>query len=333
VHSESRLDRSLWTIVLTVAVGLVIANFAQGPLFGNDGEASGFTRPLTLWIAGGETGSQTESVARQVAACWELGGRSTSVGVLPGSSTSAVVDFLGHRDRTPDQLLLLTSLTLADIAHEARETAGSEARERAQQATRLLADSPLVSLLGSDPLTLAVRADSPLRSTGQLLALMRERSSQPLIGIAEDTWLQGNLAALAVDAGVGGEMPFDAYRSSREAVVSLDAGEIGVVLAPRIALARDIQDGRLRALSWPGAATPRAWVALLAPRGLDAIQLASLRQQADGLCAGGTWQRMLRGDGLTPQEPRHTVAVSFVHDGLAEATRLQALAAQIVRDY
>jgi tripartite-type tricarboxylate transporter receptor subunit TctC len=128
-------------------------------------------------------------------------------------------------------------------------------------------------------------------------------------------------------------MPFDAYRSSREAVVSLDSGEVRVVLAPRSTLAAQLDDGRLRALAWPGPVAPRAWVALLAPRGLDPNQLSSLRREADELCAGGQWQRLLRGNGLTPVYAHVVATTNFVRGGLAEATRLQALAGRIVRNY
>jgi hypothetical protein len=331
VQPESTLDRSLWTIVLLAAVALVLANFAQRPLFGGDGEASGFGHPLTLWVTGGEADSQTRSVARQIAACWDLGGEHVSVGVLPGSSSAAVADFLRGAHRTPEELLLVTSTMLADIAHDERAAPDSEARERAQQAAGLLALAPPVSLLGSDALTLAVRASSPPRSTEQLLALMRERPTEPFIGVAEDSWLQGNLAVLAESAGVRGRLPFDAYRSSGLALASLTAGEIGVVLAQRSSLAAPLAEGRVRTLPWPGAAPPHAWDALLAPGGLTAAQVAGLRRQASTLCPGGAWQRLLRTDGLSPARAGSVPEPGFVRDGLGEASRLQALAARIVR--
>jgi hypothetical protein len=331
VQLESRLDRSLWTIVLLVAVGLVIANFAQRPLFGRDSEASGFGHPLTLWVTGGESDSQSRAVARQVAACWQLGGRPVSVGVLPGSSTAAVADFLRIAHRAPDELLLITSTTFADLARDERAAPGSETRERAQQTARLLTQAPPVSLLGSDPLTLAVSSSAHARTTGQLLALMRERPAEPFIGIAEDSWLEGNLAELAQIAGVQGRLPFDTYRSSRLALASLSAGEIGVVLAQRSSVARATAEGRVRMLPWPGASAPHGWDALLAPRGLGAAQIGALRRQASASCPSGTWQRLLRADGLAPARSGSVPGMSFVHEGLDEASRLQALAARIVR--
>lgn len=343
VRTESSLDRTLWTLALLVAIALVIASFAQRPLFGGDGEASGFGRPLTLWVASGEAGSQTEAVAHQVAACWDLGGRAVSVGVLPGSPTSAVVDFLRRPHRAADELLVVTSTTLAEVAHAEREASAAETRERAQQAARLLARAPAVALIGSDPLTLDVRAGSPLHSTAQLLALLRSEPARPLVGIAENAWLQGNLAVLASAAGVQGQMPFSAFRSSREALASLGSSDVRVVLAPRSAIAGDLRSRTVRTLPWPDAqspetgdlagGTPRAWMALLAPRGLGAGALAGLRRQAGSLCTRGTWRQLLRSDGLTPALRGSAAPRGFVGGSLGEAARLQALAARIVREY
>ncbi|HEU0249652.1 MAG TPA: hypothetical protein VFR48_02905 [Solirubrobacteraceae bacterium] len=343
VRHESSFDRTLWMAVLAAAIAIVLASFVRHPLFGGDGEASGFGRSLTVWVASGEAGSQTEAVAHQVAACWDLDGRSVSVGVLPGSPTSAVVDFLRRPHRAPDELLVVTSTTLSDIAHAEREAIAAETRERARQAARLLSNAPAVALIGSDPLTLAVRAGSPLDSTSALLSLLRAQSAQPLVGIAESSWLRGNLAVLAHSAGVEGQMPFSSFRSSREALASLGSSDVRVVLAPRSAVASDLHDGVAQVLSWPNTqavsrrgatgAVPQAWMALLAPRGLSAAQLAGLHRQATSLCTPTTWGRMLRSDGLRPADGDSEVPRDFVRDSLGEAAQLQQLASRVVREY
>ncbi|HEY2631428.1 MAG TPA: hypothetical protein VGI26_03515 [Solirubrobacteraceae bacterium] len=333
---EPSFDRTLWTIVLVAAIALVIASFAQRSLFGGDGEASGFGRPLTLWVASGEAGSQTEAVAHQVAACWDLDGRAVNVGVLPGSPTSAVVDFLRQPHREPNELLVVTSTTLADIAHAEREAVATEAQERARQAARLLTGAPSVALIGSDPLTIAVRASSSLRTTTQVLSLLRGQPTRPLVGISENLWLQGNLAVLAQAAGVQGDMPYSSFRSSREAIASVGSTDVRVVLAPASAVSADVRGGSLRTLPWPanaGPSSPRAWIALMAPRGLDASQLDGLRHQAGTLCTRDSWRRLLRSDGLSPASRGSSVPRGFVRDSLSEASRLQTLAARMVREY
>src|ERR1700683_1532084 len=84
MHSESPLDRTLWTVTLAVAVVVVVLSFARQPLLGGDGEASGYSAPLTLWLPASQAGGQAEAVAQQAAACWDSSRRTATVGVLPG---------------------------------------------------------------------------------------------------------------------------------------------------------------------------------------------------------------------------------------------------------
>jgi tripartite-type tricarboxylate transporter receptor subunit TctC len=335
VRAESPLDRTLWTIVLTVAVVAVVLSFARQPLLGGDGVASGFSPPLTLWLAGPQTGGQAEAVAQQAASCWEKAGHPVTVGVLPGSSTTAVTDFLDRVHRAPDDLLLITSTTVSDIARDSAAASSSVTGERAQRAVRLLAGAAPVAVLGSDPLELAVRAGSPIHTVAQMLSLMRGQPSRPVLGVAEDSWLQGNLAALAQSAELQGQIPYSVYRTSREAVVSLTAGEVEVVVAPRSALRGGLHSGNLRELPWPAPRNtmPSAWVAVLAPAGLSSTELATLRTQASHLCSGSTWTRMLRGDGLSPVSPTKRQLAGYVRNDIGEASRLQSLAERIVRNY
>jgi hypothetical protein len=333
---ESLLGRSLWAIVLTITTVVVVLSFARQPLFGSDGSASAFGQSLTLWIAGGDAGERVSTVAEQAASCWDAKGRAATVGVLPGTSAAAVAGFFERVRGRPDELLLITSTTLGDIARDRSDALlPEESREQAQRAAGLLASAAPVAVLASDPLALAVRADSPIHTTAELLALMRRWPARPLFDIASNTWLQGNLAELVQSAGLRGEVPYGVFKSSKEALASLDAGEAQVALASRSAIREAVRGDRLRELPWPasGAAAPRAWLAILAPAGLAPGKLASLRAQARGLCAGAVWTRLLRHDGLAPVAPSTVHLGTFVRQGMAEAMRMQALAGQIMRDY
>jgi hypothetical protein len=335
VRQESQLDRTLWVIVLAVAVAVVVFSFARQPLLGGESEASGFSPPLTLWIAGPQTGGQAEALAQQVASCWSQAGHPVTVGVLPGSSSTAVADFLDRVHHAPGDLLLITSRTVSDITHDSTRMELSVAGERGQRAARLLQGAPPVAVLAGDRLALAVRSSSPIHGTNQLLALMRRESLRPLLGIAQSTWLEGNLAVLAQYAGLRGQVPYDVFSTSREAVVSLEAGEVEAVIAPHSALHQEASDGRLLELPWPSSSltAPRSWVAIVAPEGLSSAELATLRGQARHLCSGPTWTRILTGDGLLPQAPSGPALAGFVRRDLGEENRRQELAARIVRDY
>jgi tripartite-type tricarboxylate transporter receptor subunit TctC len=335
VQEESSLDRTLWTIVLAVAVAVVVLSFARQPLLGGESEASGFSPPLTLWLAGPQTGGQAEAVARQAASCWESTGRPVTVGVLPGSSSTAVTEFLDRVHHAPGDLLLITSTTVSDIAHDSANTGFSVAGERAQRAAHLLEDAPPVAVLAGDKLNLAVRATSPIRNVTQLFALLRRESSRPLLGIAESTWLEGNLATLVQSAALRGQVPYSVFRSSREAVMSLGAGEVEAVVAPHSALREELSEKRLRELHWPGPrrVSPRSWLAVIAPAGLSSAELTALRAQTRHLCSGTTWTTMLGRDGLLRMTPSGPALENYIRNDLGEESRRQALAAHIVRDY
>jgi hypothetical protein len=336
VYDDPRLSRYLWTVVLTVAVVVVVVNFASRPLSGGEGEASVFSPPITLWVTGAEADGRAAVVAAQAASCWAPSGRSADVGVLPGESSTAVVDFLERIHNSASDLLLITSNTLAEIAHEqSDELLPEEARETAQQAVRLLRQAHLVAVLASDPLALAVRAHSPIHSISQLLALIRRAPPRPLFDVAADAWLRGSLAALVQSAGLHGEVPYGVFGSSREALASLDSSANEIVVAPHSAIRAELDDGRLRELPWPAfaGAAPRAWVAVIGASGLDGIEVAALRSQARVLCGAATWARLVRRDGLSPVRPGSVRLWSFVREGIDEAGRLQALATRIMRDY
>jgi len=331
------LDRTLWTLALGIAVVVVVLSFARQPLLGGDGEASGFSPPLTLWLAGPQSGGQAEAVAQQAASCWQRTGEPVTVGVLPGSSATAVDEFLDRVHRAPGDLLLITSTTLSDIAHDSAAAPSTTAGERAQRAVRLLANAAPVAVLGSDSLALAVRARSPIHTTAQLLSRVRREPSRPLLGIAEDTWLQGNLAALAQSTNLHGQIPYSLFRSSREAMVSLDAGEVEAIVAPHSTLREELHGGQLRELAWPatrgGGATPHAWLAIVAPQGLTPTQLTTLRAQAQHLCGGSAWTRLLRRDGLSPVSTPAPRLADFLRMHIDRANQLEALATRIVHNY
>jgi tripartite-type tricarboxylate transporter receptor subunit TctC len=334
VQDESQLGRFLWTALLTGVVVVVVLSFARQPLSGGDGQAAGFGRAVTLWVAGGEAGGLAEAVAQQAAGCWVSDGHTAQVGTLSGSSSAAVAGFLTREHGAAEDLLVITSTTLSDIAHDRSVAAPlTEPHEHAQVANRLLANTAPIAVLGSDPLVLAVHAGSAIRTDAELLAQIRRASSPALLGVASDTWLQDNLAALVHGAGLHRELPYTVFGSSREALVSLEAGEIEAVLAPANAIRSQLRGGRLRELPWPSwsGAAPRAWVAIVGPAGLSAGTIATLRSQASRLCAGAAWSELLRGDGLSPAPLSAARLEDFVRASVGETDRLQALAAHIVR--
>lgn len=337
MQDESRLGRLLWIGTLSVVVVLVIASFARRPLFGGEGEASGFSGPLTLWVTGSEEGGQAETVAKQLAGCWQEDGRSVTVGVLPGGSSSAVLEFLDRVHDTPDELLLITDTTLSDIARDEADPLLSEPRERAQRALRLLTAAAPLMVFDGDRLALATRASSNAQTATELPLLMRKQPSRPLFGLAADSWLEGNLAALVQAAGLQGEMPYNLFTTSHSAMLGLRAGQVQAVLAPAGAISPELRRGGLRELPWPTAdgragEAPHTWVAVMAPTGLSRSAIAALGAQTRGDCTGAAWSELLRTDNLSPLRPS-AGSSSFIGERASEAERLQTLAARVMRAY
>jgi hypothetical protein len=332
VSDESRLSRSLWAVVLTIAVVVVVLSFARRPLIGGDVNANGFPPPLTLWVAAPEADSRTATLAAQAASCWGHDNGTTDVGILPGDSAAAVVEFMRHSRKRADDLLLVTSSTIATIVRDRDDSLlPAEVREHAIEAIHMLARVDPIAVLASDPLTLAVRKDSPIHSASDLLAYMRQAPLHPVFDVGNDPWATDNLAALVRRAGLTGEIPYGVFDSPREALASLDSSEGGVVMAPRSALGKELGK-RLRTLPWPPSMSPSAWVAIVTGDGVPRSRVRALRAQTQRLCAGSGWAGVLRKDGLTPVAAGTVRLDSFLSNDIARASQLQTIASRTMRD-
>lgn len=332
MREESLVGRALWPLLLTGVVIFVVLNFARQPLAGGDGQALGSGRQVTLAVAGGEADGIAEAVARQAAGCWQSGGQPARVVTLHGGASAAVVDFLAQGGAAAN-LLVLTSSTLSDIVRDSSGAPSSERGERARQAARMLARAVPIALLGSEPLAVVARASSPLHTVGGLLARLHREPTRPLFGVADDTWLQDNLAALVQGSGLAGRLPYTVYDSSRGALVGLQAGEVDAALAPSSTLLGLHDGASLRELPWPSAEgqPPRAWVAIVAPGGLSAAVQSRLRARASTLCAGSAWSHTLAQEGLAASHLDPATLRGFVQAAERRTNQLQLVADRVVR--
>lgn len=319
--SQSAAARTVWAVVLAAAIAAVILNFVSNP--SNGGPLSRVAEHVTLWVPAAAADPIGEVVAQQTSGYWTAGRQSSSVGTLSGPAQAAVARFLRRGDPQVRQaaasanLLVLTSSTLSSVATGRR---GQLLIERA----------PVVSVLARDPLELAVGEDSPLHSGAALLAALRADPGQRLFAAASDPWLAGNLAALVAGAKLDGKVFYAEMPSSGAAVESVQAGESQVVLAPRSALEQAVRKHRLRVLPWPEGKAPETWVALTAPVGTSARQLAKLQRQAKAITGQPGWRSLLASEGLTPVSLPTGRLRSFLRAGAANAQRLQALAARMI---
>jgi tripartite-type tricarboxylate transporter receptor subunit TctC len=325
---ESRLGRALWLVLLVLLGGYVVADFVRSPFSAPRGAAAVRRAAVTIWAPAGEAGDETGSVLNQAAAGLELGGHATSLKTIPGGSAEAVISFLSHPRPGRGQLLAITSTTLADLAHDRRETLVPGAAEEAALARALLRRSKPIGILASDPLELAVERGSPIMNGSELVASVAAAPGEQLFGIDDDTFSRDQLAAFVEGAGVDGEVHFTVFQSAGQASEAIGTGTAETVLAGRSALAH----ARLRQLGWPlHTPQPRSWVALIARPSVDAADLETLRRWVSDLQREPHFRAHIRAEGRRPADPGTHALASLVRH-TAAADRLEEVAERVERN-
>lgn len=334
MRRDSRLGRVLWIALLVLLGGYVVADFVRSPFLAPSGSAAVRPTQVTLWVPAVESGGETGAVLQQAAAMLDLEGHTTTVKSLAGGSSQAVANLLSRRRAGAGaNLLVVTSTTLAQIAHDRRDQLIPGVAEEAVSARALLWRAQPLAVLERDPLTLALPASGAEISGTQLLASMRADPEQQLVAIADDPWSRVQLAALVDRAGIDGNVRFSSFQSGAETALALEDGSASLALASRGSLREDFRSGRLHELAWPfdHGRAPRSWVALVAPPGLPAAQLARLRRWVDDLLRNPLWRTRQRRDGRQPGAPGARRPTALLRDGFSRADR-QELLAQRVED-
>jgi tripartite-type tricarboxylate transporter receptor subunit TctC len=325
---ESRLGRALWLVLLVLLGGYVVADFVRSPFSAPRGAAA--TRPaaITVWVPAGGSGDESAAVLGAAAAGLELDGHRTVVKSIPGGSAQALISFLSRHSPGRGQVVAISSTTLADLAHDRRETLVPGAAEEAALARALLRRAKPVGMLASEPLELAVERASPIRDGSELLATLAAAPEELLFGIDDDTFSRDQLAAFVEGAGVDGEVHFSVLQTADEADRAIATGAAETVLVGRSAL----RDGRLRALGWPlPTPRPHAWVGLVARPSVSAAELRDLRTWVTKLQTDRHWRSHLRAEGRRPADPgTHTLARLIRHT--AAADRLERVAERVERN-
>jgi tripartite-type tricarboxylate transporter receptor subunit TctC len=325
---ESRLGRALWLVLLLLLGGYVVADFVRSPFSAPRGSAAVRPAAVTIWVPAGGAGDENAAVLGQAAAGLELAGHRAVVRSIPGGSSRALITFLSRHGSGRGQVLAISSTTVADLAHDRRETLVPGAAEEAALARALLRRSKPIGMLAGEPLEVAVERGSPIRNGSELVASLAAAPEELPFGIDDDTFSRDQLAAFVEGAGVDGEVHFSVFQSADEADRAIATGDAETVLAGRPALL----DARLRRLGWPlSTPQPRAWVGLVAGPSVDAGELAELRGWIAGLQADRHWRSNLRAEGRYPAGPgTHALARLVRHT--AAADRLERVAERVERN-
>jgi tripartite-type tricarboxylate transporter receptor subunit TctC len=283
---------------------------------------------VTIWAPAGEAGDESGPVLGEAAAGLELGGHRAVVKTIPGGSAQALISFLSRRRPGRGQLLAVSSTTLADLAHDRRETLVPGAAEEAALARALLRRSKPIGMLASAPLELAVARGSAIRNGSELVATLAAAPTEQLFGIDDDTFSRDQLAAFVEGAGVDGEVHFSVFQSASDAGQAISTGTAEAVLVGLPAL----RHAGVRRLGWPiSTPQPRAWVALVARPSVSADDLRNLRAWVADLQAEPHWRSHLRAEGRRPGDPGTRAVASLIRHTTA-ADRLEQVAERVERN-
>jgi hypothetical protein len=332
MQREPLVARALWPALLLTVLAFVVIDFVQHPFLGGSSDAAVVPRAhLTLWLAQTEGSGEADTVVHDVADSLLLSGRPATVATPAGGAARAIIGFF-RSPHAADDLLAVSSETLADLAQERMSTLVGEEPLAAARAQRLLAEAVPLGVLRGAPLTLAVLPDSPIRDVAELLGQLRRSPDAHVFAIADDNWDTDNLATLVQDAGVEGVVPYRVFSSAQDASLALTAGSADVVLEPRTALLPDIRAARLRELPWPAAAgpPPRLWVELLTTPRASVTQVASLRRQLRAMTHGPVWREVLHSDEQAAVDPLASPRLdSFLPMQMARTAQLQAVVTNV----
>ena len=226
----------MWHRRLLVAAGLTLA--CAAPLHAL---AQGFPdKPIKIY-QGFAAGGNADTIARVVSTEMSKGLGQPFVVEAQTGAGGTIASGTVARAR-PDGYTLL-------LATGGHAVAGALYNKLSYQT---VADFQMVSTITYFPFLLVVRADSPYRGLGEMLAAARADArsvSYGSAGIGSTHHLAGEL--LVKSANV--ELLHIPYRGDAASVAALLGGEVPMIIAPPTAVLANIKAGKLRALATTGA--------------------------------------------------------------------------------
>lgn len=175
-----------------------------------------------------------------------------------------------------------------------------------------LHDLTVISVTGSTPNALIVRAESPFKTLSDLTAAARATGATPLQFFSPGNGTSQHLSCVQLARSIGARMEHIPYRGPAEAITGLLAGETAFGFASVPSVLGMVRDGRLRALGTTGTrpsnltgvptlatagfadfAETDVWFGVAGPRGLPEPVRAKLRSALqDAVAAPGLRERL-----------------------------------------
>lgn len=175
-----------------------------------------------------------------------------------------------------------------------------------------------VSFVGGIPLITVVNNDLPVQSLPELIRYAKDHPGKLMFGAASSSQL-GTTALLNSTTGM--DMVYVPYKGSPDAIIGLVRGDIQVYSAEVLAMAPQVRDGKVRALSissrtrsslLPDVPTVSetlgnddfeifAWFAIVAPAGTPAPIVETLNKAFNAAVANPATQERMAAVGLQPK--------------------------------
>lgn len=246
-------------------------------------------------VAGTPAGGGQDRPARALIAALEssgLDGVALRLTNMPGRGGGNAWDYLQQHAGNP-HVLAINSPTL--ITNRLLGVSGFDHA----------ALTPLANLY-TEYIAFVVRADSPLASGADLLAVLGSNNGALSIALATALGNTNHMALALATRHAGGDvraLNIRAFDSAPYAVAEVLAGRAGLGAITAVSAAREMEAGRLRAL------------AVSSPQRLPGLYGAIPTWAEQGVdCVIGTWRGVIGAGGLTPQQ------IAFWEGALSHAT-------------
>lgn len=269
--------------LVVVAAGLVDANSKA-----TDGAGP---RDRLKIVVPAAPGGGWDSVARElqaVAADHELAG-STEILNVPGAGGTIGLSRLVNQPGRGNTLMMTGTVMMGSI--------------KAVDSPATLREVTPIARLADDYAVVAVPADSPYRTVGDLLAAWREKPRSVVIGGGSIGGTDQLLGGMLADAGGADpkKLNYIAYAGGGEAVAGMLNGSLDVGISGYDEFAAQIETGELRALG------------ISARKRLDGVDIPTFREQGVDVELAN-WRGLVAPPGITQkQRDELTTLVKDIH--------------------
>lgn len=278
IRNCRRLASIATTCVLASALNVPVSGHTAGPLWKPE-------RNIDI-IVSASAGSGIDGTARQLQRLVrekQLIEVSSTVVNRPGGGGNVALAYLKQRSGDAHQVMLITTGLLANQILGRSNVSYTEL-------------TPL-ALLATEPVMLAVRAESPIRNAAELAERFRADAGSVTVAFAPALGNHNHLAAAQIVRSVGGDlknMKVVVFNGSAEGITALVGGHVDVILTSGSVLLGHMKAGRVRILAVSAE-----------QRAKGELAQVPTWKEAGVSSVSTTWRAVMGPPGLRPEQVRY----------------------------